>query len=225
MSDLNASPPVAPLPRRTSLLDAVLSECGRALQVLGGSALAGRPSPVSGAEDDAELSAAERRHAAGLMRVNHVGEICAQALYRGQSVFCRDEPTRAVLRKAASEEIDHLAWCHDRLRELQSHPSRLNPLWYAGSFSLGLAAGYAGRAKNLGFMAETEAQVEQHLEKHLEELPQADARSRGIVEQMRRDEAQHRATAQENGGQALPLPIRLGMRAMAKIMTTTAYRI
>jgi ubiquinone biosynthesis monooxygenase Coq7 len=222
-----SAPAVAPLSRRAGLLDAVLAECGRALQVLGGTAQAARPNPAAGdpTAADAALSAAERKHAAGLMRVNHVGEVCAQALYRGQAVFCRDEQARTVLRRAAAEEVDHLAWCRQRLDELQSRPSWLNPLWYAGSFSLGLAAGYAGRAKNLGFMAETEAQVEQHLQKHLDVLPPADARSRDIVEQMRHDEAQHRATAEEHGGRPLPLPARLGMRVMAKIMTTTAYRL
>jgi len=221
------APVVAPLSRRSGLLDAVLAECGRALQVLGGTAQAARPNPAAGdaAQDDAALSAAERKHAAGLMRVNHVGEVCAQALYRGQAVFCRDEQARAVLRRAAAEEVDHLAWCRERLDELQSRPSWLNPLWYAGSFSLGLAAGYAGKEKNLGFMAETEAQVEQHLQGHLDVLPLGDARSRGIVEQMRQDEAQHRATAQDHGGRPLPLPARLGMRVMSKIMTATAYRV
>ena len=206
-------------------LDAILAEAGRALQVLTGSAQAGRANPAGRRLADSTLSDAERRHAAGLMRVNHVGEVCAQALYRGQALLCEDPATRTLLLQAASEEVDHLAWCGERLDELQSRPSYLNPLWYAGSFALGLAAGRAGTARNLGFMAETEAQVEQHLDDHLTRLPETDERSRRIVEQMRIDEINHRTTAQRQGAQRLPLPLRLGMRAMAKVMTTTAYRI
>ncbi|HEY9278767.1 MAG TPA: 2-polyprenyl-3-methyl-6-methoxy-1,4-benzoquinone monooxygenase [Eoetvoesiella sp.] len=213
--------------RRVSVLDNVLSEVGRALQVLTGAAHAGRPNPAGKPEPVAqqELSTAEQRHAAALMRVNHVGEVCAQALYRGQAVFCRDSSIQQVLLKAASEEVDHLVWCRDRLHELQSRPSYLNPLWYAGSFSLGLAASYAGIPKNLGFMAETEAQVEDHLNKHLDELPAADVRSRRIVEQMRDDEIAHRSTAESRGAQELAKPVQFAMRGMAKIMTTTAYWI
>lgn len=212
--------------RRASMLDNVLSEAGRALQVLSGAAHAARPNPAGRPEPAAtQLSAAEQKHAAALMRVNHVGEVCAQALYRGQAVFCRDEPVQKVLRKAAAEEVDHLVWCRDRLRELHNRPSYLNPLWYAGSFSLGVMASYAGVSKNLGFMAETEAQVEHHLNKHLDELPAGDARSRTIVEQMRDDEISHRSTAQLHGAQVLPAPVRFAMRGMAKIMTTTAYWI
>lgn len=206
-------------------LDGVLAEVGRALQVLSGSAQSARPNPAGRRQAEAELTDAERRHAAGLMRVNHVGEICAQALYRGQALLSDDPATRQLLLKAAAEEVDHLAWCSERLTELQSRPSHLNPLWYAGSFVLGLAASRAGTARNLGFMAETEAQVEQHLEGHLTQLPPTDERSRRIVEQMRLDEISHRTTAQREGAQRLPFPIRLGMRAMAKVMTTTAYRI
>jgi ubiquinone biosynthesis monooxygenase Coq7 len=213
--------------RRMGVLDRMLAEAGRAAQVLGGSAQASRPNPagkpdLSGADD---LTGQEQRHAAGLMRVNHVGEICAQALYRGQALFCRDASIRAVLYKAAAEEVDHLAWCRDRIGELQSRPSLLNPLWYAGSFALGVAAGRAGVGPNLGFMAETERQVEQHLDKHLSELPPQDERSRRIVTQMRDDEIQHRNTAESNGAHQLPLPVRGLMRVMSKVMTTTAYRI
>src|SRR5690606_22621796 len=132
---------------------------------------------------------------------------------------------KELLLKAAAEEVDHLAWCNERLNELQSRPSYLNPLWYAGSFTLGMVAGRAGTARNLGFMAETEAQVEHHLDSHLKQLPEPDERSRRIVEQMRSDEIDHKTTAQQHGGQKLPLPIRVAMRAMAKVMTTTAYRI
>lgn len=207
-------------------LDAILAETGRALQVLSGSVQASRPNPAGRLRDtEAKLADVERRHAAGLMRVNHVGEVCAQALYRGQALLCKEPATQAILHKAAAEEVDHLAWCNDRLTELQSRPSYLNPLWYAGSFALGVVAGRAGTARNLGFMAETEAQVEQHLDGHLTQLPAADERSRRIVEQMRTDEIDHRTTAQREGAQRLPMPIRWGMKAMAKIMTTTAYRI
>ncbi|MEO6960043.1 MAG: 2-polyprenyl-3-methyl-6-methoxy-1,4-benzoquinone monooxygenase, partial [Burkholderiaceae bacterium] len=178
---------------RLSRVDSVLSEAGRALQVLFGVARAGRPNPAGPPEANAAtLSSSDQKHAAALMRVNHVGEVCAQALYRGQAIFCRDAATQNLFRRAASEEIDHLAWCRDRIGELRSHPSYLNPLWYAGSFSLGVMASYASQPKNLGFMAETESQVEQHLSRHLVQLPSADNRSRRIVEQMRADEIVHR---------------------------------
>jgi len=220
------SSPAGGLPTRSLRgLDAVLAEAGRALQVLTGSAQASRPNPAGRQRGEPALSEAEQRHAAGLMRVNHVGEVCAQALYRGQALLCDDPAARTLLLRAAAEEVDHLAWCADRLEELKSRPSYLNPLWYAGSFALGLAAGRAGTARNLGFMAETEAQVEQHLDGHLTRLPAADERSRRIVEQMRSDEIDHRTTAQREGAQRLPLPVRLAMRAMSKVMTTTAYRI
>ena len=232
--------------RRPGLMDGLLSEAGRALQVLSGSAHAGRPNPAGRPERHPSVSAAgdqkqgasaagasvpgaltesEQRHAAGLMRVNHVGEICAQALYRGQALFCKDAPVRHVFERAAAEEVDHLVWCRDRLVELQSRPSYLNPLWYAGSFSLGVLASRAGVAHNLGFMAETEAQVEKHLDGHLQKLPNNDVRSRKIVEQMRDDEIAHRNTAERQGAESLPTPVRFAMKCMSKVMTTTAYRI
>jgi ubiquinone biosynthesis monooxygenase Coq7 len=221
-----AMPDSAPFLRRENRLDNVLSEIGRALQVLGGAVVAARPNPAGKPVAAApELSPAEQKHAAGLMRVNHVGEICAQALYRGQAIFCGDAQIKQLFGRAAAEELDHLAWCQDRLRELNSRPSYLNPLWYAGSFTLGVAASSAPRSKNLGFMAETESQVEQHLDRHLKELPSHDERSRRIVEQMRHDEIGHRAKAEEQGGHALPGPVRLAMRGMAKLMTVTAYRV
>lgn len=215
--------------RRSTPLEDVLAELGRALQVLEGSAQAGRanpagPRPLNAAEQE-NLSPAEQRHAAGLMRVNHVGEICAQALYRGQAMFCRDASIRDVLYQAAAEEVDHLVWCRERLEELNSRPSLLNPLWYAGSFSLGVIASRAGIPRNLGFMAETERQVEQHLDSHLEHLPAQDERSRRIVEQMRDDEIEHRTTAETHGAIPLPGPVKLAMRLMSKVMTTSAYRI
>lgn len=227
-----AQPQAVPAPsgfvRRFGLLDHVLAEMGRAVQVLDGSVQPGRPNPAGpigpGVAED-PLSTAEKRHAAGLMRVNHVGEICAQALYRGQAAACTDAAVQKVFLLAAAEEVDHLAWCRRRLRELDDRPSLLNPLWYAGSFALGLAAGKAGTARNLGFMAETEWQVEQHLDSHLQQLPATDTRSRAIVEQMRTDEIQHRHTAQGQGAVRLPAPVRGVMRFMSKVMTTTAYRI
>src|SRR5690606_38234793 len=215
--------------RRMGMLDRALAEAGRAVRVLDGSAQAGRANPAGFPQslaDDAEtLTPAEQKHASGLMRVNHVGEICAQALYRGQALFCRDASIEAVLHQAAAEEVDHLVWCRDRLRELNSRPSLLNPLWYAGSFSLGVLASRAGVPKNLGFMAETERQVEQHLDRHLADLPPADGRSRTIVTQMRDDEISHRTTAEVHGAQKLPAPLRYAMRLMSRVMTTTAYRI
>ncbi len=227
----NAIPDAAVFPRRLGRVDGLLSELGRAMQVLDGSAHAGRAYPAgkppgaAGPDSVSTLTPAEQKHAAGLMRVNHVGEICAQALYRGQALFCGDAPIQKLLLKAANEEVDHLAWCRQRLTELGSRPSLLNPLWYAGSFSLGLAASRAGVARNLGFMAETERQVEQHLNQHLSDLPDGDERSRRIVRQMRDDEIGHRATAEHNGAQTLGKPASLLMRAMSKVMTVTAYRI
>ncbi|MGH8462748.1 MAG: 2-polyprenyl-3-methyl-6-methoxy-1,4-benzoquinone monooxygenase, partial [Pseudomonas sp.] len=167
----------------------------------------------------------EKRHSAGLMRVNHVGEVCAQALYRGQASVCREPAPRALLLNAASEEVDHLVWCNERLTELGSRPSLLNPVWYAGSFALGVLASYAGVPRNLGFMAETERQVEAHLEEHLRTLPVQDERSREIVRKMKDDEAEHRASAERAGGVPLPGPVKAAMRAMSKVMTTTAYWI
>lgn len=218
--------------RRMGMVDGLLSEIGRAVQVLDGSVHAGRRNPA-GKHDAStgtaaakpELSVAEKKHAAGLMRVNHVGEICAQALYRGQALFCGDAAIQKVLAKAANEEVDHLVWCRQRLGELNSRPSLLNPLWYVGSFSLGVLASRAGVARNLGFMAETERQVEEHLNEHLKDLPLNDERSRTIVAQMRDDEIGHRTTAETNGAQKLGMFTRLAMRGMSKIMTLTAYRV
>lgn len=216
--------------RQPTMVDNILTEFGRALQVLDGSMAASRANPAGKTVADdtpdapAILTPEERKHVAGLMRVNHVGEICAQALYRGQALFCRDAAIRDILLQAATEEVDHLVWCNERLLELSSRPSVLNPLWYVGSFSLGLVASRAGTRHNLGFMAETERQVEEHLNSHLERLPKHDTRSRAIVEQMRDDEIEHRTTAEEHGASKLPLPIRLSMRLMSRVMTRTAYR-
>lgn len=197
----------------------------------GGGANGGLSGGVNGAlntDDPAastELTPAETRHAAGLMRVNHVGEVCAQALYRGQALVSRHASTRAIFLEAAVEETDHLTWLADRLKELKSRPSFLNPLWYAGAFGLGVLAGRAGDAVNLGFMAETEKQVEQHLDGHLQKLPVNDVRSRAIVTQMCEEERHHRETAQHAGGRPLPPLARAAMRAGSKVMTTTSYYI
>ena len=235
MTTISSTAPANAAPGSTTggpaldLVDTMLAEAGRALQVLSGAVRAARPNPagprpVEGGLDSS-LDADQRRHAAGLMRVNHVGEICAQALYRGQALLCRDATIRNVLYRAADEEVDHLAWCNERLSELDSRASVFNPLWYAGAFSLGVIAARAGTPYNLGFMAETERQVEQHLDGHLETLPAGDTRSRDIVRQMRDDEIQHRLTAEDHGAHALPAPVKLAMRFMSKVMTTTAYRL
>ncbi|MFA7436674.1 2-polyprenyl-3-methyl-6-methoxy-1,4-benzoquinone monooxygenase [Castellaniella sp.] len=223
-------PPPAPAApawaRRHSPVDRLLAELGRALQVLDGTIPHARPNPAGApSADDPVLSIPEARHAAGLMRVNHVGEICAQALYRAQAMLCRDRGVRDVLLQAAEEEVDHLAWCRERLDELNSRPSVFNPLWYLGSFGLGLVASRAGIPYNLGFMAETERQVEEHLNGHLASLPEHDTRSRRIVTQMRDDEIGHRSTAERHGGVPLPAPVRGAMRLMSRVMTTTAYRL
>ncbi len=172
---------------------------------------------------DAPLEEAARRHAAGLMRVNHAGEIAAQALYHGQALLARSGSTREFLLRAAAEEGDHLAWCEQRLGELGSHRSLLNPLWYAGSFAIGAAAAAISDPLSLGFVTETERQVEGHLEVHLQQLPKDDARSRRIVETMQREEAGHAAAAQAAGAVELPLLVRGAMKLTSKLMTRTAY--
>jgi ubiquinone biosynthesis monooxygenase Coq7 len=225
-SGSHAGPVLPSWRRHAGWADRLLAEAGRALNVLDGSVSHARPYPAGPVPGhDPALSEAESRHAAGLMRVNHVGEICAQALYRGQALLCRDSTAREVMLQAAEEEVDHLAWCRRRLDELHSRPSLLNPLWYAGSFGLGLIASRAGRARNLGFMAETERQVEEHLNGHLSALPAQDLRSRQVVTQMRDDEIGHRTTAERHGAVPLPSPVRMAMRCMSRIMTTTAYHL
>jgi ubiquinone biosynthesis monooxygenase Coq7 len=170
-----------------------------------------------------ELTDKEQQHAAALMRVNHVGEICAQALYQGQALTARSDAVKQNMQHAASEENDHLAWCATRVQELNSHVSYLNPLWYVGSFAMGAIAGIAGDKWSLGFVVETERQVEAHLAEHLEKLPEHDIKSRAIVAQMKIDEAQHAVMAQEQGAAELPEWIKTIMRCNAKVMTTTAY--
>ncbi|WP_372686868.1 2-polyprenyl-3-methyl-6-methoxy-1,4-benzoquinone monooxygenase, partial [Castellaniella sp.] len=205
--------------------DGLLAELGRAVRILDGSVMAARANPAGPMPADAvDLEGDQARHAAGLMRVNHVGEICAQALYRGQALFCGDAAIRGVFEQAAAEEVDHLVWCRQRIDELRSRPSVFNPLWYLGAFSLGAIASRVGTPYNLGFMAETERQVEEHLDGHLQALPAQDVRSRRIVAQMRDDEIGHRRTAEDHGAYRLPAPVRLIMRGMSRVMTTTAYR-
>jgi ubiquinone biosynthesis monooxygenase Coq7 len=206
-----------------SLLDRFITEFDVALRSLAGGAQARRAMPT--AENANALDSAERAHAAGLMRVNHVGEVCAQALYQSQKILARSPETRAMLDHAAQEEMDHMAWCEERLSELGSHTSYLNPIWYAGSFGIGLLAGLAGDRWSLGFVAETEKQVEKHLNSHLETLPMADTRSRAIVDQMRLDEIDHGQSAWDAGGKQLPQPIKIAMEAISKVMTTAAYKV
>ncbi|AXW61050.1 demethoxyubiquinone hydroxylase family protein [Ralstonia solanacearum] len=211
------------------MLDRFIPEFDRALRAVAGITRASRPNPadaiVAHADDGGKLSDVERRHAAGLMRVNHVGEVCAQALYQGQALFARAPAIRAQLDEAAREEEDHLAWCAQRLQELNDRPSLLNPLWYAGAFAIGALAGRLGDKISLGFVAETERQVEHHLDGHLDRLPEQDARSRAIVAQMRDDEVRHGDNARAAGGIDLPTPVREAMRITSRIMTTAAYRI
>ncbi|MDH5300252.1 MAG: 2-polyprenyl-3-methyl-6-methoxy-1,4-benzoquinone monooxygenase [Gammaproteobacteria bacterium] len=211
--------------RRLSPLDLAVINLDQGLRTLfGRPEVTERPNPAQGVADST-LSDAERRHSAGLMRVNHTGEVCAQALYQGQALTARKSAVRKTMQRAAEEENDHLEWCDQRLKELDSHKSVLNPLWYAGSLAIGAAAGIAGDKWSLGFVVETERQVEKHLDHHLTELPKQDERSRVIIEQMKIDEVHHADTALRAGGAALPAPIKALMKLSSKIMTTTAYRI
>ncbi len=206
------------------LIDSLLAELDNGLRTLAAPAEAGRPSPAAGLPRPS-LSADERASGASLMRVNHAGEVAAQALYRGQAFTTRDPALRQDLLGAAREEQDHLAWCAQRVNELGSRTSLLGPLWYAGSFMLGAAAGLLGKPAGLGFVVETERQVEEHLSGHLDRLPPADLPSREIVRQMRTDEVAHGTRARELGGADLPGPVRAGMRAVARVMTTVAHRL
>ena len=210
--------------RSLSPLDRLLSDLQRAMDTVAGAPAAERPNPAQ-EHADIVLDDDERRHAAGLMRINHVGEVCAQALYCGQAAVARDGATREHLLAAAQEETDHLAWCADRLRELDSHPSLLNPLWYAGSYAIGALAGLRGDGWNLGFVVETERQVEAHIDEHLQSLPQADARSRAILQVMKADEARHADAAEQAGARILPMPVPTLMAAASKLMKSVAYRL
>ncbi|SDK50216.1 2-polyprenyl-3-methyl-6-methoxy-1,4-benzoquinone monooxygenase [Microbulbifer yueqingensis] len=214
-----------PRERQLSGLDRLLLQADRALRTLSpGAPSHPRPSPARGVEE-AELSDRERRHAAGLMRVNHSGEVCAQALYQGQGLTAKLPDVREEMERAAEEEVDHLAWCEQRLRELDSRPSLLNPLWYGLSFGLGAAAGKVSDRVSLGFVAATEEQVCKHLDSHLTRLPEQDARSRAIVEQMREDEAEHQHAALAAGGARFPAPVKGLMSLVSRLMTSASYRL
>jgi 3-demethoxyubiquinol 3-hydroxylase len=210
--------------RDLSPADRLIRAVDQALRTVAAANVAARPYPAEAVPDELADPAA-RRHAAGLMRVNHAGEIAAQALYHGQALTARDPALRTHLEDAAREETDHLAWCERRVRELDSHVSLLAPAWYAGSYLIGAVAGLAGDRLSLGFVAETERQVVEHLQSHLRELPATDLRSREVVEHMRDDEARHGAVARESGARELPEAIRRLMRHTARMMTRTAYRI
>lgn len=210
--------------RPLSPVDRLLSDTQRALETVFGRPHAARANPGKDTPD-VELDDRERRHAAGLMRINHVGEVCAQALYVGQATVARDPATRDHLLEAAQEETDHLAWCGERLRELDSRPSLLNPMWYAGSYAIGVLAGLRGDGWNLGFVVETERQVEAHLDAHLQILPEADLRSRAILSTMKADEARHAEEAEQAGARILPRPIAAVMAAASKLMKSVAYRV
>jgi 3-demethoxyubiquinol 3-hydroxylase len=202
----------------------LILEFDRALRTVFAPARSQRPIPGANLPEG-EMSEQERIHACGLMRVNHVGEICAQALYQGQALSSRDPVLRDALRGAADEETEHLAWTERRIGELGGRKSLLNPLWYAGALTMGLVAGRFGDKWNLGFLAETERQVEAHLDGHLETLPTQDLRSREVVDQMRIDEIRHADTAVKLGAAELPTPVRAAMKLAARIMTGTAYRV
>jgi ubiquinone biosynthesis monooxygenase Coq7 len=205
-------------------LDSFISAADRALRALLAPPAAGRPAPTPPARAESTLTADEKRESAALMRVNHAGEVAAQALYHAQALFARDPDVREFMLQAAREETDHLAWCETRLQELGARPSVLNPLWYAGSFGIGTLAALMGDKASLGFVAETERQVEGHLKSHLEQLPPGDARSRAIVEAMCHDEVGHGRQAESAGAASLPGPVRELMRRTARVMTHTAYR-
>jgi len=183
-----------------------------------------RPSPAL-LQPDVQMNETDTRHVAGLMRINHTGEVCAQALYQGQALTAKLPQVRAAMEHAAEEEIDHLAWCEQRIRQLGSHPSVLNPLFYGLSFGIGAVAGLVSDKVSLGFVAATEHQVCKHLDEHLEQLPSEDDKSRAILEQMRIDEEQHAESALDAGGFRFPAPVRLGMSLLAKVMTKSTYRI
>jgi 3-demethoxyubiquinol 3-hydroxylase len=206
---------------RLSPVDRILALADQALRAVHSTPQASRPTPTAARET--HLDDAERRHSGALLRVDHVGEVCAQALYSAQALATADPALRRQFEKAAGEETDHLAWTAERLDELGARPSLLNPLWYAGAFAIGLVAGRSGDATSLGFLVETERQVERHLDSHLERLPAGDLASRAIVAQMRDDEAGHAVAAESAGAARLPAPVRWAMRGAARVMTATAY--
>jgi ubiquinone biosynthesis monooxygenase Coq7 len=211
--------------RLHSPFDAFIDVVDRGLHTVFGHHHASRPTPEGDGHTTVTLEDHERRLAGALMRVNHVGEVCAQALYAGQALSTPNPQLRVHLERAGDEETDHLAWTEQRMAELGARPSWLNPFWYAGAFAMGVVAGRLGDRAGLGFVIETERQVEQHLASHLERLPAQDGASRAIVEQMRQDEARHADDAEDRGGLRPPAPVRWLMRAAAKVMTTTAHHV
>ena len=211
--------------RRLSLLDRLISEADTVLRtVTSRGHSAARPSPAEG-HSDTELSDSERRHVAGLMRVNHTGEVCAQALYQGQALTAKLPTVRDEMQQAAEEEVDHLVWCEQRLRELDSQPSILNPAWYGLSFALGAVAGAIGDKVSLGFVAATEERVCKHLQDHLKSLPEDDRKSRLILQQMLEDEQRHGDNALAAGGTDFPRPVKDAMTAVSRVMTGSSYRV
>jgi 3-demethoxyubiquinol 3-hydroxylase len=208
--------------RRFTFADRLIGEIDKAIKVLGAPAKSTREPPVA-AGDVPRLAPDQAARSVRLMRVNHAGEVAAQALYQGQALTARNPEIAAAMQKAASEETDHLAWCERRLAELGGHTSVLNPLWYAGSYAIGAVAGAFGDRISLGFVAETEKQVESHLHDHLERLPQEDARSRAILRQMQHDEIEHGAKASSLGGAALPAPLQSAMRLSSRLMTRSSF--
>jgi ubiquinone biosynthesis monooxygenase Coq7 len=211
--------------RHYSLIDRFITEADKALRTVAPQAAHAQRANPAGQLDEARLTEAERRHAAGLMRINHTGEVCAQALYQGQALTARLPEVRAEMAQAAREEEDHLAWCEERVRELGSHTSYLNPLWYAMSFGIGAAAGVAGDKWSLGFVAETENQVCAHLKDHMARAPLNDGRTRAIIDQMHDDEARHMNMALQAGAAELPAPVKQLMTLMSKVMTSLTYHI
>lgn len=211
--------------RHYTRLDRLIASMDQALRLGNNQAPAARRDNPAGDLPQVEMSEPVRDHVAGLMRINHTGEICAQALYAGQAATARTPEVQSEMQQAADEEIDHLSWCAERLQELDSRPSYLNPLWYAGSFTIGALAGIAGDSWSLGFVKETENQVEAHLLDHLEQLPEEDQRSYAILDQMKVDEAKHASMAEQAGARNLPAPIQAAMGFCANIMKTIAYRI
>lgn len=210
--------------RHYSLVDRLLVQADQSLRTLiPGAAQANRPSPAQHITTD-DIPENARRHIAGLMRINHTGEVCAQALYQGQALTAKLPEVRGKMEQAAAEEIDHLAWCEQRLRELRSHPSVFNPLFYGLSFGMGAAAGLVSDRISLGFVAATEQLVEKHLDDHLEDLPENDVKSRAILEQMREDEIEHGNQALDAGGAVFPAPVKLAMTLMSRVMTKASYR-
>lgn len=209
--------------RHYNFSDSIIDHADRVLRTLAGHAkTTGRKNPSKGVEES-DLTADDNELAARLMRINHAGEVAAQALYQGQSITARNKQVQEKLVQAAEEENDHLAWCRQRINELESHTSHLDPVWYAGSLAIGATAGLAGDKWSLGFLAETERQVVKHIESHLKQIPMSDLRTRAILEQMKTDEQQHATTAIEQGAEELPAPVKHGMKLVSKIMTKASF--